>query len=226
VEFVSNVYIEGEEKVIQCNIRDITERKQAHDALIKSESHLREQSVRDYLTGLFNRRYLEETMERELHRAARKKISLGVIMLDVDDFKSFNDKFGHAIGDIVLQKLSKLFVEHIREEDIVSRFGGDEFVIVLPDTSREVTLERAEQLREDANCIGIYLDGQAFPTVSLSLGVAIFPENGSTVSTLIKSADDALYQAKHQGRNKVMIATRNFEFIPFSTDKLKIQRSH
>jgi len=96
VEFVSNVYLVGGEKVIQCNIRDISERKQAQDALLESQALLREQSVRDHLTGLFNRRYMEETLERELLRAARKQLSLGMIMLDVDDFKRFNDTWGHA----------------------------------------------------------------------------------------------------------------------------------
>jgi diguanylate cyclase (GGDEF)-like protein/PAS domain S-box-containing protein len=206
VEFVSNVYIEGEDKVIQCNIRDITERKQAHEALLNSEAHYREQSVRDYLTGLFNRRYLEETLKRELHRASRKKLSIGIIMLDVDDFKSFNDKFGHSVGDIVLQRISQLFFDHIREEDIVARFGGDEFIIVMPDTSRDVTLERAQQLREDANNIGIQSERRSYPTVSLSLGVAMFPENGSTIATLLKTADEALYLAKNQGRNQVVLA--------------------
>jgi diguanylate cyclase (GGDEF)-like protein/PAS domain S-box-containing protein len=209
VEFVSNVYLEGDKKVIQCNIRDITERKQAQDALVQSEANYREQSVRDHLTGLFNRRYLEETLERELLRAKRKKFSLGIIMLDVDDFKSFNDKFGHAIGDLVLQSLGKLFLDNIRGEDIVSRYGGDEFLLVLPDTGKNVVLERAEELREDAASIGLQTESCTFPTVSLSMGVSIFPENGTTISTLLKAADDALYQAKNLGRNKVVIAGIN-----------------
>ena len=99
MEFVSNVYLEGREKVIQCNIRDITERKEAQDVLLKSEALLREVSVRDHLTGLFNRRYMEETLERELLRASRNHLSIGIIMLDVDDFKGFNDTYGHAAGD-------------------------------------------------------------------------------------------------------------------------------
>jgi len=148
VEFVSNVYLEGCHKVIQCNIRDMTERKQTEDALRKSEASLREQSVRDHLTGLFNRRYMEETLKRELLRAARKKLSLGIIMLDVDDFKRFNDTYGHAAGDAVLRELGNLLLGHVRGEDIACRYGGDEFIIVLPDTGQDVTYERAELICE------------------------------------------------------------------------------
>src|SRR6478672_5134687 len=121
VEFVSNVYLVGGEKVIQCNIRDITERKQAEDALLRSQALLREQSVRDHLTGLFNRRYMEETLERELLRAARKQLSLGIIMLDMDNLKQFNDSWGHAAGDDILRELGSLLLRQVRGEDIACR---------------------------------------------------------------------------------------------------------
>jgi diguanylate cyclase (GGDEF)-like protein len=207
VEFVSNVYWVGGEKVIQCNIRDITERKQAQDALLESQALLREQSVRDHLTGLFNRRYMEETLERELLRASRKRLSLGLIMLDVDDFKRFNDTHGHAAGDAILSELGSLLLKHIRGEDVPCRYGGDEFIIILPDASREVSRERAERLCEHARHFNIQFEGKTLETITLSLGVAVFPVDGSTSEAILKAVDAALYRAKREGRGRVVMAS-------------------
>ena len=209
VEFVSNVYLVGAEKVIQCNIRDITERKQAQDALLKSEALLREQADRDHLTGLFNRRYMEVTLERELHRAVRNQIPLGVIMLDVDDFKCFNDTYGHAAGDEILQQLGSLLLQLVRKEDIPSRYGGDEFTIILPGASLAVTQERAELIRESVSQIHIDFEGQKHKAVTLSLGISIFPANGSTCAAILRAADDALYLAKCQGRDRAIVANES-----------------
>jgi diguanylate cyclase (GGDEF)-like protein/PAS domain S-box-containing protein len=206
VEFVSNVYLVGGEKVIQCNIRDITERKQAQDALLKSQALLREQSVRDYLTGLFNRRYMEETLERELLRAARRQLSLGIIMLDVDEFKHFNDMYGHAAGDVILRELGSLLLRHVRGEDIACRYGGDEFILIMPDATREVTRERAGLVCESAAMFHLQFEGDTLAPVTLSLGVAVFPENGSTSTGVLRAVDAALYRAKHNGRGRVMVA--------------------
>ena len=206
MEFVSNVYLVGGEKVIQCNIRDITERKQAQDALLKSQALLREQSVRDHLTGLFNRRYMEETLERELLRAARKQLSLGIIMLDVDDFKLFNDTWSHAAGDEVLRELGSLLLRQVRGEDIACRYGGDEFILILPDASREVTRERAELICENAKQFRLQFEGQSLAAVTLSLGVAVFPEHGSASIAILRAVDAALYRAKHEGRGRVVVA--------------------
>jgi diguanylate cyclase (GGDEF)-like protein/PAS domain S-box-containing protein len=206
VEFVSNVYLVSGEKVIQCNIRDITKRKQAEEVLAKSEALLREQSMRDHLTGVFNRRYMEETLERELLRAARKGLSLGIIMLDVDHFKRFNDSYGHAAGDAILRELSNLLLKHVRGEDILSRYGGDEFIIILPDASLDVTLERAELLRTYAQHLNVQFEGKTLGRITLSLGVAIFPNNGKTSKALLKAVDVALYRVKHEGRNHVAAA--------------------
>jgi diguanylate cyclase (GGDEF)-like protein/PAS domain S-box-containing protein len=208
VEFVSNVYLIGSGKVIQCNIRDITERKQAQDALLKSQALLREQSVRDHLTGLFNRRYMEETLERELLRASRKGLSLGIMMLDVDHFKRFNDTWGHAAGDKILHELGSLLLRQFRREDIASRYGGDEFIIILPDASREVALERANRLCEHTRRLKTHFKGHTFEMITFSVGVAASPENGITSTEILKAADTALYLAKHEGRGRVVVASQ------------------
>jgi diguanylate cyclase (GGDEF)-like protein/PAS domain S-box-containing protein len=199
VEFVSNVYSAGSEKFIQCNIRDITERSHAEDALRTSEASLREQSVRDHLTGLFNRRYMEETLKRELLRAGRIQLSLGLIMLDVDDFKHFNDTYGHAAGDVILRELGNLLLGHVRADDIACRYGGDEFIVVLPYSSKDVTYGRAELIRDNASQFHLQYEQQMLEPVSLSIGVAVFPADGGTSAEILRAVDTALYQAKQKG---------------------------
>ncbi len=208
VEFVSDVYTEGREKVIQCNIRDITERKQVQDALLKSEALLREQSVRDSLTGLFNRRYLEETLRREINRAARKKYTLGVLMLDIDYFKTINDTFGHSAGDVVLCEFSNILSRNIREEDIACRYGGDEFVVVLPDTSLQVTMERAEQLLSITGQLQLQFEDRTISDLSISIGISFFPDNGLTKGDILRTVDMALFCAKNNGRGCLVISDR------------------
>ncbi|HET9401457.1 MAG TPA: GGDEF domain-containing protein [Candidatus Acidoferrales bacterium] len=168
---------------------------------------LRMQSVRDPLTGLYNRRYMEESLERELRRAGRKKSSLGVMMLDVDHFKRFNDTFGHETGDAVLRILGNLFQSIFRGDDIVCRYGGEEFTIILPDASPESACQRAEQLREAARQAVAQIHGQALDRVTLSIGVAAFPEDGSSGEALLRAADSALYRAKQEGRDRVVRAS-------------------
>ncbi len=183
--------------IIQHDMKQIAE--QARQLLLH-EALLQEQSVRDYLTNLFNRRYLEETLKREIERAARKQLPLCVIMLDVDHFKHINDNLGHAAGDTVLREVSKFLAEQIRQSDIACRYGGDEFALILPDTSREVAMERAKQLQTEVKNINLPV------TVTLSFGIAVFPNHGSDGENLLKSADVALYQAKQNGSNRVIAA--------------------
>ena len=206
VEFVSNVYMVGNEKVIQCNIRDISEHKNILNELRRSETLLRELSVRDPLTGLFNRRYMEETLKRELSRESRKKLSLGIIILDLDNLKYLNDQYGHATGDTILVDLAKILLKFTRKEDFSSRIGGDEFVVVLPDTTKMVTKKRAELIRDKVREIQIMFENKAITGFTVSEGVAAFPEDGNDYDALLLAADQALYRAKNEGRDRVMVA--------------------
>jgi len=174
--------------------------------LVESEARLRELSVRDPLTGLFNRRYLEEVLALEMIRAARKQYPIGIIMADIDHFKRFNDTHGHAAGDAVLVQVGNLLRTHVRSSDVTCRYGGEEFVLILPEASREITQIRAEQMREDARHLHVQYEGQTLGALTLSFGVAVFPNNGSTEDTILKAADDALYCAKLDGRDRVVVA--------------------
>ncbi len=175
-------------------------------ANLRLRESLRQQSIRDALTGLFNRRYLEEALERELHRATRSHTQIGVVMLDIDHFKQFNDAFGHATGDLLLRELGSFLKQCIRGGDIACRYGGEEFLLLLPDTSLETLQERSEQMRKDIKKLRAPDQGELWETITISLGVAIFPENGSTGEELLHAADDALYRAKSSGRDQVVIA--------------------
>jgi diguanylate cyclase (GGDEF)-like protein len=159
------------------------------------------------LTGLFNRRYMEESVDRELRRAQRRGMPLGVIMIDIDHFKRFNDTFGHAAGDTLLREMGGLLQQHTRGEDIACRYGGEEFTLVLLEASAEDTEQRAALLREEAGRLRVEYGHQPLGNITISVGVAVFPDHGGTVETLLKSADAALYRAKAGGRDRVMVAT-------------------
>jgi len=173
-------------------------------ANLKLRETLRRQAIRDDLTGLFNRRYMEETLERELHRVARLGIPLGLAMLDLDHFKNYNDTFGHHAGDELLRTLGRLIRSQIREDDIACRYGGEEFIIIMPGASQEVTLERTEQMRQCVKQIHELRPNQFLHPITISIGLAIFPDNGASGSALIQAADTALYQAKKEGRDRVV----------------------
>ena len=175
-------------------------------ANLRLREKLSYQSVRDPLTGLFNRRYLEETLERELPRAIRKNRGLGVAMMDVDQFKKFNDIFGHDAGDTVLRELGDYLAKFIRHGDIACRYGGEEFLLVLPESSLEETRQRAEELRATFQQFTIKHRDTVLGKVTLSLGAAAFPEHGMTAHELLAAADAALLQAKADGRDRVLVA--------------------
>ncbi|MEI6776345.1 MAG: GGDEF domain-containing protein [Chloroflexales bacterium] len=191
--------------IIQRNIKQIN--AQARQ-LVLNEIRLRELSVRDHLTNLFNFRYLEEMLEAEIQRAIRQQHSLGIIVLDVDHFKHINDALGHAAGDTVLRELGTFLTRNIRQSDIACRYGGDEFVILLPDTSQDAIKERAEQIRDGVRNLQLPMP------ITISLGVATFPHDGATGEEIFKSADSALYRAKHEGRNHVMVADSSTRSMP------------
>jgi diguanylate cyclase (GGDEF)-like protein len=176
-------------------------------ANLKLHEALQQQSIRDSLTGLFNRRYLEESLEREVSRAERKQQTVGIIMLDIDHFKRFNDTFGHDAGDTVLRELGIFLKKNIRGSDIACRFGGEELLIILPEADLSVTLQRAEQIREGIKHLNLHSRNQQLGTITLSLGVGIFPQHGITGDMVIQAADIALYQAKAQGRDRVIVAS-------------------
>ena len=184
-----------------------------HIALALANLSLREtlrfQAIRDSLTGLYNRRYMEESLEREIRRAERKGFQLGVIMLDVDYFKRFNDTFGHDAGDVLLRDFGAFLMSHVRKEDIACRYGGEEFILVLPETSLEETKVRAEQIREEVKSLSVRHLGQTLGCITLSMGVSCYPKQGLTVIDILCEADKALYLAKAEGRDRVVICNLN-----------------
>lgn len=193
--------------------RQLTQTASEHIGLaivnIRLQESLRQQSVRDPLTGLYNRRHMEECMGRELLRARRQRLPVTLMMVDVDHFKRFNDSWGHQAGDALLAALGAFLLQQIRGEDIACRYGGEEFILILPGASADIVLQRAENLRAGvaANLRVVHGD-HLLPQVTLSVGVASFPEDGGSAEECIHAADRALYQAKARGRNRVVAAAQ------------------
>jgi len=173
-----------------------------HEALIA-------QSVRDPLTGLYNRRFMQESLERELVQTHRTGNKVGIIMLDIDHFKNFNDTHGHAAGDTVLQNVSNFLQDTIRSFDIVCRYGGEEFIIILPDIEEDTLMQRAEEIRKGISRLEIQHRNKKLDNLTVSLGVSLSPKHGSSMDELINVADAALYKAKNSGRDCVKMASRD-----------------
>ena len=198
--------------------RDVTDRKEVEKDLRRAmdrlqtqlieigilQSQLREQAIRDVLTNLFNRRYLEETLERELARATREAYPLCVIMMDLDYFKEVNDTYGHEAGDVVLKTLAETVTKQSRHGDFVCRYGGEEFVLVMPNINIEIAKGRADELHQIINSLNIRY-GVFNLTMTISMGVAMYPAHGKTKEELMRAADQAMYAAKNTGRNRVVI---------------------
>lgn len=173
---------------------------------LRLRESLHEQSIRDSLTGLFNRRYMEEALEREVHKALRTEKPIGILMLDLDHFKAFNDSYGHEAGDALLRALGQFVESQIRQEDIACRYGGEEFALILPDAPERIVIERGEALRRGAEALRVVYRGEELPTVTISVGIALYPDDGISGMDALRAADAALYTAKHDGRNRVVLA--------------------
>jgi diguanylate cyclase (GGDEF)-like protein/PAS domain S-box-containing protein len=203
---------------------DITDRKNLEKELKKANQalqvqldenerlriQLQEQAIRDPLTGVFNRRYFAEALDKENARAVRENSPFSLIVLDVDFFKKVNDTYGHKCGDMVLQSLAKFLQENTRRSDIVCRFGGEEFVILMPDAAVEDAHERAELFRKLFEALMVECEGKPIRT-TFSAGVASFPIHSDSGDTLLNMADLALYQSKADGRNRVTVFSSEME---------------
>ncbi len=175
-------------------------------ANLRLRETMRNQATRDPLTGLFNRRYLEETFHRELARSGRSGQSIGVIVMDVDHFKRFNDTHGHGAGDALLKEVAGVLQRAFRTADVVCRYGGEEFVAVLPDCDVQNAVRRAEEVRVAVSALSVTYEGRTLGRVTLSAGVAAYPPHGRDAESLIHAADRALYRSKSDGRDRVTTA--------------------
>ncbi|MBN2547901.1 MAG: GGDEF domain-containing protein [Anaerolineales bacterium] len=191
---------------LQDVLRQTNERLQAEIAEKEAlQATLREQAIRDPLTGLFNRRYLQETLERELLRAGREGYTIGIILMDIDHFKKLNDTYGHSAGDLVLEALGQMLRSQTRGGDIPCRYGGEEFLVIMPGATLEVAARRAEALRLVFQELQVEYMNQSI-SATLSLGVSAFPTHGRSEAELLSKADKALYAAKNSGRNQVVVS--------------------
>src|SRR5437016_13330562 len=179
-------------------------------ALLRERLH--EQAMRDKLTGLYNRHYVEEWFGLELRRAQRNGWSIAAIMLDIDHFKRFNDTFGHEAGDLVLRELASALGRTTRGSDVASRYGGEEFLVLLPECPFDAALRRAERMREEVAKLELRYGDKPLGPVTVSLGVAVFPVHTKESEELLRCADEALYAAKQAGRNRV---------VAYSADQLQ-----
>ncbi|MGE5129192.1 MAG: diguanylate cyclase, partial [Sphingomonadaceae bacterium] len=185
---------------------EIRKRLQADEQISQSVLDLRDQALRDPLTGLYNRRYLDASLAREESRARRRGQPVAVLMIDVDHFKRFNDSYGHAAGDEVLRRVGRYIESHTRGEDIAARYGGDEFTLVMAKTPLEAALPRARALCAGAQALSVEFGGRSLGRLALSVGVAAFPEHGESLQAVLQVADEALRRCKALGRGRVEVA--------------------
>jgi diguanylate cyclase (GGDEF)-like protein len=175
-------------------------------ANLKLRQHLSDLSVRDPLTNLFNRRYLQESLDREIGRCKRRKMPLSMMVFDIDHFKALNDEHGHPAGDAVLIAFSKLLLQSTRDEDIACRLGGEEFILILPEMEQSIAERRAQEMLDAVRNLELMFDGKKISGITVSAGIAAFPAHGINGEQLIARSDSALYLAKNKGRDQYAVA--------------------
>lgn len=216
VEIVSTLLLADNKPLVQCNIRDVTDRikrdqeqgvraEQADQAAALATLHSTDQATHDETTGLVNRSYLEEYLPRELHRAGRARLPLTVTLLDLDRFQLVNDAFGRDAGDAMLREVGRVIREHLRKSDMACRYRDEEFVLVLPQSSPEATLERVGQIREALKSLELYHGDQLLNGLTVSAGVATAGVDGTTTRELLRAARAALTGAKQAGGDRVAL---------------------
>ena len=183
------------------------ERTRAMERLSRVLDDLREQAMTDPLTGLYNRRYMWEFLQREWIRSKRREIPLALIMIDLDNFKRVNDTFGHQAGDFVLTAIAGLLRTHIRSSDIVCRHGGEEFALVLPEATQDIVRRRAEDIQAAIKRLDLEFRDVPLGRITASFGVAVFPDNADGPDSMLRAADEALYTAKNEGRDRIVVST-------------------
>ena len=176
------------------------------DEVRQRTEELRQQAMRDPLTGLFNRRYLAETLPREIFRALREEEPLAVVMIDLDHFKRFNDQWGHEAGDAVLIGVAAALLDGLRVSDIGCRYGGEELLVVMPGADAEEAVRRISTIAEQSRMVGARVMGRELDSITFSAGVATVPDHGNNAEMLIRAADRALYMAKETGRDRIVVA--------------------
>lgn len=173
---------------------------------LKLHDLLTTQAIRDPLTGLYNRRFLDESLQREIYRANRYSHPISLLMLDIDHFKKINDTYGHETGDAVLKNIALILQKYSRKSDIACRFGGEEFILILPETTLQIAFQRAEELRQAVTDLHVQCEGKTIQNLTISIGVSSYPQHGESLREITSAVDQALYKAKSSGRNKVVIA--------------------
>ncbi len=188
--------------------QEVRKRISAEKELTEVNLRLHEQAVRDPLTGLYNRRYLKESLDREVRRARRSRLPIGLMMIDIDHFKRCNDSYGHAAGDAVLRAVGQHVLSLTRGEDILCRYGGEEFVLVMANASPRAVWQRAETLRLGVQKLRVEHGGRSIGPVTVSVGIGMLPDDGESAQAILQAGDTALYRAKQAGRNCIVMGDK------------------